>query len=103
MTILKFIDVWNNHPTITGITPVLDTKVYENQCAINLSYALMTAGMPLGKFHGTLSWQKDKPKLPIRAQELADWLERGSAGLPFGVRKYKHSELYDKKLGGSIF
>jgi hypothetical protein len=103
MTVLKFIDVWNNHPTVSGVSPGLDTKVYENQCAINLSYALMAAGMPLSKFHGTLSWQKDKPKLPIRAQELADWLARNPAGIPFGVRKYKHSDLYNKKLRESIF
>jgi hypothetical protein len=71
---LIFRTLWNNHPNVKGDTPILDKKVYANQCAINLSAALLRSNIPLTGFRGAKSWQKDTPKYAIRAQELADWL-----------------------------
>jgi hypothetical protein len=33
-------------------------------------------------FRGTLSWQKDKPKYAIRAQELANWFKTSFPRIP---------------------
>lgn len=74
MPIFRFQTLWENHPNIKGDAPLLDKKAYENQCAINLSAALIRSGISMDDFRGTRSWQKDKPKYAIRAQELADWL-----------------------------
>jgi hypothetical protein len=71
----NFQTIWNNHPNIKGDTPLLDRKVYANQCAINLSAALIRSDIPLNGFHGALSWQNGRPKYAIRAQELANWLK----------------------------
>jgi hypothetical protein len=74
VTMFRFKTLWDNHPTIKGDAPIVDKATYHNQCAINLSAALMRTGIAMDDFHGVLSWQKDKPKYAIRAQELADWL-----------------------------
>lgn len=42
-----------------------------------------------------MSWQKDKPKYAIRAQELADWLARLGA-VPSRVEKLSAKEAFDK-------
>ncbi len=68
-----FATLWSNHPNIKGDTPLLDKKVYENQCAVNMGAAWLRSGMTLAGYTGALSWEKDKPKYPIRAQELANW------------------------------
>ena len=57
-----------------GDAPLLDKKVYENQCAINLSAALIRSGISMNGYIGAWSWEKGKPKYAIRAQELANWL-----------------------------
>lgn len=69
-----FAELWKNHPNITGEEPLLDKRQYENQCAINLYAALQRSGINVKSFHGQLSWQKDKPRYAIRAQEVANWL-----------------------------
>lgn len=74
MPIFRFIQLWENHPTIKGDAPLLDKATYANQCAINMSAAFVRAGISMDDFRGAKSWQKDKPKYAIRAQELADWL-----------------------------
>ena len=78
----NFQTLWNNHPNIKGDTPLLDQKVYANQCAINLSAALIRSQVPLTGFRGALSWQKDKPKYAIRAQELANWFKTSFPRIP---------------------
>lgn len=78
----NFQTIWSNHPNIKGDIPVLDQKVYANQCAINLSAALIRSGVPLTGFRGALSWQKEKPKYAIRAQELAGWLKTNFPRIP---------------------
>jgi hypothetical protein len=72
--VFRFKTLWENHPNIKGDAPLLDKKAYDNQCAINLSAALTRSGISMDDFRGAKSWQKDKLKYAIRAQELADWL-----------------------------
>ena len=83
-----FAELWASHPTIKGEAPLLDTKVYENQCAINLSASLMRSGIDLTSFTGVRSWEQGKPKYPIRAEELAGWLDRNAALLPSRITKF---------------
>lgn len=100
----SFSQLWGNHPTIKGDAPLLDRKVYSNQCAINLYAALQRSGFNVSSFSGQLSWQKDKPKYAIRAQELADWLARPGV-LPSPVQKFAGKDIFDKIDGkrGIIF
>jgi hypothetical protein len=92
----EFLTLWNNHPTIKGDAPLLDQKAYENQCAINVSAAWMRSGLKFTGYTGVLSWEKDKPKYPIRAQELADWFSTPHSNLPFKVQKFKGEEVFEK-------
>lgn len=101
----NFQTIWNNHPNIKGDTPLLDPKVYANQCAINLSAALIKSQVPLTGFRGALSWQKEKPKYAIRAQELADWLKTTFPKIPTKFVKVPPNEFSSKlsKQRGIIF
>jgi hypothetical protein len=101
----SFTSLWSNHPNIKGDAPVLDKKVYENQCAINVGAAWLRSGMALSGYTGALSWQKDKPKYPIRAQELANWFASPHSHLPFKVQKFGGKEVFDaiKAKTGIIF
>src|SRR5690606_24209471 len=92
----NFQKIWSNHPIIKGDDPVLDKKVYENQCAINLSAALMRSGIQLTGFRGALSWQKGAPKYAIRAQELADWLQTTFPRVPMKCEKVAPKEFSAK-------
>jgi hypothetical protein len=103
-----FGELWANHPTIKGDAPILDKKVYANQCAISMSAALMRSGVDLKSFNGARSWQSEGPKYPIRAEELANWLDKNSAVLPGKVTKFIGKEVpssFDKINGkvGAIF
>lgn len=101
-----FSALWSKHPNVKGDTPLLDKTVYENQCAINLSAAWMRAGMSLTGYTGVLSWEKDKPKYAIRAQELANWFASGSSGLftkPIKVGGKKAFEDIKNKTGIIFF
>lgn len=100
-----FVTLWNNHPNIKGDAPLLDKVVYENQCAINLSAAWIRSGMNLTGYTGALSWEKDKPKYAIRAQELANWLNSPSSHLYSKVLKFGGREAFEKINGktGIIF
>ena len=97
-----FAELWSNHPTIKGDAPLLDTRVYENQCAINMSASLMRSGIDLKSFTGARSWEKDKPKYPIRAEELAGWLDKNAALLPGKITKFSGKDVpgsFDKING----
>jgi Type VI secretion system (T6SS), amidase effector protein 4 len=100
-----FATLWGNHPTIKGDSPLLDTKVYENQCAINLSAALMRSGIEMNNYTGVWSWETGKTKYAIRAQELADWLAKPNAQLPSKVEKFVGKEVFSKTAGktGIVF
>ncbi|AKJ28938.1 type VI secretion system amidase effector protein Tae4 [Caldimonas brevitalea] len=85
--------LWANHPNVKGDGPLLDKSVYENQCAIGVSAALMRSGVNMKAYSGVWSWQKDKPKYAIRAQELASWLASGAAHLPTRFQKYTGDDV----------
>jgi len=99
-----FSNLWANHPNIKGDAPLLDKKVYPNQCAINLYAALERSGVKVKSFRGQLSWQKNQPKYAIRAQELADWLASPLSRMPT-VQKFPGKEVFEKIDGkkGIIF
>jgi len=99
-----FSTLWSNHPVIKGDTPLLDKKVYENQCAINMHAAWIRSGMNLTGYTGALSWEKDKPKYAIRAQELANWFASRHSHLS-KVQKFGGKEAFNKIKGktGIIF
>lgn len=100
-----FQKLWKNHPNITGEKPLLDRTVYENQCAINLSAALIRSGIQLRGFRGALSWQKGVAKYPIRAQELADWLRTSFPHAPTKFERVPPTNFSSKisKRRGIIF
>ena len=99
-----FATLWNSHPNIKGDTPLLDKAVYENQCAINMSAAWMRSGTKLSGFTGTLSWEKDKQKYAVRAQELANWFASLHSHLP-KVQKFGGKDVFNAIKGatGIIF
>ena len=101
----RFPQLWNNHPNITDEGPLLDKKQYPNQCAVNMYATLQKSGVNVKSFYGQLSWQKDKPKYAIRAQELADWLASPANPVHTRVEKYSGEEVFDKIKGrtGIIF
>lgn len=101
----SFITLWNNHPNVKGDEPLLDKQVYENQCAINMSAAWVRSGRSLSGFTGTLSWEKNKPKYAIRAQELANWFASPHSHLHARVQKFGGKEAFEKIRGrtGVIF
>lgn len=100
-----FSQLWTNHPTIMGDAPLLDHKTYPNQCAVNLFAALQRSGFDVATFHGQMSWQKDKPKYAIRAQELANWLACPGVLPGTKVEKLSGKEVFEKINGrrGIIF
>lgn len=89
-----FAALWSNHPNIKGDAPLLDKKTYENQCAINLSAALLRSGVDMRNYNGQWSWQKDKPRYAIRAQELANWLAEPASYLPTRREKFPGKEAF---------
>jgi len=91
-----FVTLWANHPTIRGDVPLLDRATYPNQCAINVGAAIIRSGNDMRTFKGTWSWQKDKPRYPIRAQELADWLNSPGAQMPARVERLPGNGFEEK-------
>lgn len=57
--------------------------------------AWLRSGRSLIGYTGALSWQKDKPKYPIRAQELANWFASKYSLLP-KVKKFGGNEVFDE-------
>ena len=101
-----FLTLWKNHPNITGEEPLLDRNQYQNQCAVNIYATLLRSGVNVKTFRGQLSWQKDKPKYAIRAQEVANWLaSEVNPIFPSKVEKFESKEVFDKLSGktGIIF
>ena len=94
-----FATLWSNHPNVKGDTPLLNKRVYENQCAINLSAALMRSGVSMNGYTGTWPWEKDKPRYAIRAQELANWLSTPASLLPTKIEKFIGKEAFGE-IGG---
>jgi hypothetical protein len=100
-----FATLWANHPKIKGDDTLLDEKVYTDQCAIDVGAAFIRSAMDMRSFKGVYSWQKDKPSYPIRAQELANWLDSPAAGLMHRTEKHLGKEGFEKIAGrtGIIF
>ena len=94
-----FARLWSQHPNVTGEGPLLDKQQYENQCAINVGAALQRAGVALSSYRGAWSWQKDKPKYPIRAQEMANWLASGASRLATKTEKFGAKEAFGREEG----
>ncbi|WP_354354099.1 T6SS effector amidase Tae4 family protein [Variovorax boronicumulans] len=67
--------------------------------------AFIRSSVDLSSFRGVYSWQKDSPKYPIRAQELANWLDSGTSGLMSRTEKYSGKEGFEKIAGrtGIVF
>jgi Type VI secretion system (T6SS), amidase effector protein 4 len=101
----SFATLWSNHPTIKGDDALLDKDVYKDQCAINVGAAFIRSSLSMESFRGVYSWQKDSPRYPIRAQELANWLDSGMSGLMARTEKYTGKEGFDKiaKRTGIVF
>ncbi len=106
---LSFSKLWANHPNVKREAPLLNKIMYPNQCAINLHAALVRSGANAKTFRGQLSWQKNRPKYAIRAQELANWLaspfgRSSGVGMPL-VQKFSGEEVFEKIKGkrGIIF
>jgi len=95
----SFTRIWSGHPNVTGEPPLLDKKEYGNQCAINLGASMMRAGVSFAAYPGTLSWQKDKPKYPIRAQELANWIASGASRVAGRTEKFSGKEAFGRIEG----
>lgn len=92
--------LWSNHPNVKGEEPLLDKRQYQDQCAINLYAALQRSGINVKTFHGQLSWQKDKPKYAIRAQELANWLASPTHPIsPAKAEKFAGKEVFGEVEG----
>lgn len=89
-----FATLWSNHPNIKEDGPLLDKKQYQNQCAINLYAALQRSGVNVASFRGQLSWQKDKPRYAIRAQEVANWLQSAVRPLSSTAEKFGGKEAF---------
>jgi hypothetical protein len=92
---LKFSNLWENHPKIKGDTPLLDTNIYENQCAINMAACLIRSGIEIKNYKGMISWEKNQTNYPIRAQELADWLAQSPSPIKSRIEKYKGSNFLE--------
>ncbi|SEF26076.1 Type VI secretion system (T6SS), amidase effector protein 4 [Variovorax sp. NFACC28] len=101
----SFATLWANHPTIKGDDALLDKDVYKDQCAINVGATFIRSSLSLESFPGVYSWQKDRPKYPIRAQELASWLDSGKSGFMSRTEKYSGKEGFEKiaKRTGIVF
>ncbi|WP_374436634.1 T6SS effector amidase Tae4 family protein [Inhella sp.] len=98
MMSIRFDSLWDHHPVSGGKPRLFPTSVYENQCAINVSAALIGAGLSLRGFPGAKSGKPaDKVRYALRAEELANWLAGNPGGLPFGVRRYRADEIFDKR------
>lgn len=105
MGIFRFQTLWENHPNVKGSVPILDKTIYPNQCAINLSASLITSGISMNDFRGARSWEKNKPKYAIRAQEVADWL-KARPRFPSKMFVKVDAKNFDKELSqrsGIIF
>lgn len=70
-----------------------------------MSATWMRSGMKLTGYTGVLSWEKDKPKYAIRAQELANWFATPHSHLPIRIQKFAGKKVFEAIRGknGIIF
>ncbi len=98
----KFDELWKGYPKGS---PYIDPKTgeppkgYENQCAIRVAVALNKQGVSLESFDGSGYIRLNGEKIPIRAQEFAEWLDKG---LIPGIEKgetYAAKNFFEKVEG----
>jgi hypothetical protein len=92
---LRFQKLWRNHPTISGNDDLLDHSTYPNQCAVKMHACPERSGISLISFRGVRSWQKEKTRYAIRAQELANWLARPDILPSIRVNKFGGKEAFE--------
>lgn len=77
--IITFNELWNNFPS--GYP--CDKDAFSNQCAIRVAVALQNCGASLATYKGVCCWFHKEVKHALRAEELANWLnKRYLAGWP---------------------
>lgn len=102
-----FKKLWASHPRNQGVntpcTPV-EKKHNENQCAIRMGVCLTKAGINLKSFSGVTCWHPHSEIHPLRAQELANWIQnnRGVFGLPIKMKAVT-AKRFEGKLGIVFF
>ncbi|AVS62688.1 hypothetical protein C8246_24465 [Paracidovorax avenae] len=98
-----FQEIWRNHPGVTREKPLLPVATYENQCAVNLSAALMRTGYDLSTFKGVRSWQQGGARYPLRAEELASWLDTAASRLPGRSVRFVGQQIENPQTGADLF
>jgi hypothetical protein len=76
MAYVPFSVLWASHPSTQH--PAIDSPcspTFSNQCAIRMGVSLTSSGVPLNGYRGTFCWFHHGRNHPIRAEELAGWLE----------------------------
>lgn len=75
MSLPLFNKLWKFHP---GRSFPCNRLKFENQCAIRMGEALRLSNVDLSSFKGAKCWEKheDKIKHILRAQELANWIDK---------------------------
>jgi hypothetical protein len=76
MAYVPFSVLWANHPS--RLHPPVQSPcntAFENQCAIRMGVCLTSSGVPLNGYQGTFCWFGHGRTHPIRAEELARWLD----------------------------
>jgi hypothetical protein len=72
--------LWANHPsrrTPKVLVPCQTAdgrKSYTNQCAIRIGVCLSNAGLSMASYRGTFCWHGHGRNHPLRAEEVACWL-----------------------------
>jgi RHS repeat-associated protein len=98
---LKFDDLWNNYDDVEHTDENTGNDLYDNHCAIKVSDALLKSGVNLTGYSGaTCSSNCDsKSKHPLRAEELASWLQKHKIS---GVGKpvFLTGSNYEKSVEG---
>lgn len=70
--IITFEELWSNFPT--GYP--CDQQAFPDQCSIRVAVALQNSGASLVTFKGATCWYHKNQKHALRAEELANWLNK---------------------------
>jgi len=95
---VNFTKLWRKHPG-RGSRPCN----FANQCAIRMGVALQLADVNMKTFRGAKCWHGHHPKHILRAQELANWIDRNKRdfGAKNVFKKVQSTDFRGKK--GIIF
>ena len=82
---VSFTKLWNNHPGL--YKKPCDYPDFQNQCAIRMGVAFELSKINTDSFKGARCWSKHKDgvKHILRAQELANWIDKNPS--LFGYKK----------------